>query len=588
MIPPRAKKPLKRVLKSLNLYPFLPRTLHKESTFWKSTLPNWDEILSRDPERWAAARLAVAGGPKVLIGCAWAGNSGNSLIDGLLAVALTLRGTNVHLLLCDETLPACALPGIRHYGENERFVTKGPSTLTCKKCFQPGKQMFRPLGLPTHYFSQFITSEEVSEAQRLSKEVPLAEIRDFHLNGLPLGEHAYSGALRFYMAGYLDTEPHGEAVLRHYLNASLLTAYATRRLLKTHSFDCVCMVHGIYVPHGIMLDVAREQKVGRVTWSRAYRTQTFVFSHDDTYHRTMLTEPVEDWAKMAWTPELEAEIMDYLKSRWKGTRDWISYQKNPQEDATSAFTELGVNCCRPIIGMLTNVMGDGQVLHPTSAFRTMLEWAVQTIEYFVKRPELQLVVRVHPAEVRGTDPSRQPLIQEISRVFPQLPPNIFIIPAESPISTYAAMLLCDSVIVYATQTSVELTSMGIPVIVAGDAWTRNKQISWDASTPQEYLQLLDRLPLRERLSDAIMQRARKYAYHHFFRRMIPLPFLETVHPTYKLKISGLEDLLPGRSLGLDVVCRGIMKGEKFTYPAEQHLESLDDHMRVAPENGNGT
>jgi Capsule polysaccharide biosynthesis protein len=585
VVVPLVKKPLKRILKSLNLYPFLPPTLDEEAAFWKSTLFNWGEILSRHLEAWNAARRSASAGPKVLIACAWAGNSGNSLIDSLLAVALTLRGANVHLLLCDEALPACTLAGIRHYGENEGFVKNGPTTLTCKKCFHPGNEMFRPLGLPTHHFSELISSQELFNAKRLSREVALPDIPQFQLDGVPVGEQAMAGVLRFYVAGYIENEPHGEIVLRHYLNASLLTAYATRRLLKTELFNCVCQVHGIYVPHGVILDLARQQNVRSVIWSRTYRNQAFTFSHNDTYHRTMLSEPTEDWETIPWSPELEAEAMDYLKSRESGTRDWISYQKNSHDDVSEIATELGIDFSKPCIGMLTNVMGDGAILFPTNAFPNMLEWMFETLRYFARRPDLQLIIRVHPAEIRGADRSRQPIINEIKRVFSTLPPNVFLVPPENSISTYALMRQCDSVIIYATKTGVELTSLGIPVIVAGDSWIKNKGLTLDANSSEEYFELLDRLPLRERLSDAATQRARKYAYHFFFRRMIPLPFFEPVHPTYRLKISQLEDLLPGRSVGLDVVCNGILKGEKFIYPAELHSERIDDRMSAGSKSG---
>jgi hypothetical protein len=580
MIKSLAKRALKRVLRSINLYPFLPHTLEQESAFWRSTLPDWAEILRQDSGRWRSARTAANSGPRILMATSVGGFSPNSLVDSLLAVALTLRGAQVHNLLCDEALPACTLPGIRHFGETEKFVKNGPSKLTCAKCFRPGHEMFRPLGLPTYRYSELISAEESRKARELSLRLPATEIAGYRLDGLAVGEQAHAGALRFYVAGHLDNEPHGEAVLRHYFNASLLTTYAIRRLLNIHLFDCVCFVHGIYVPHGVILEMARQQKVRTVSWSRAYRDQTFIFSHSDTYHHTLLSEPTADWETMPWAPEVEAEILDYLKSRWYGSRDWISYHKNPHEDVSAIAAELGIDFSKPCIGMLTNVMGDAQVLYPTNAFPNMLEWVLQTIRYFANRPDVQLVIRVHPAEVRGMDRSRQPIVNEIKRAFPELPANVFIIPPESSISTYAVMLQCDSVIIYGTKTGVELTSMSIPVVVAGDAWVRNKGITLDASSRDGYFTLLDRLPLGERLSKEITQRARKFAYHFFFRRMIPLPFFETIHPAYKLAVSRLEDLLPGRSAGLDVVCNGILNGDKFIYPAEL-LESFDDRLVAA-------
>ena len=74
---------------------------------------------------------------------------------------------------------------------------------------------------------------------------------------------------------------------------------------------------------------------------------------------------------------------------------------------------------------------DAQLHYPANAFKDMLDWVLETIRYFAGRPDLQLLVRIHPAEVRGNIPSRQPLLAEILGAFPELPPNVFVIPPES-------------------------------------------------------------------------------------------------------------------------------------------------------------
>jgi hypothetical protein len=190
----------------------------------------------------------------------------------------------------------------------------------------------------------------------------------------------------------------------------------------------------------------------------------------------------------------------------------------------------------------------------------MLEWLVQTCQYFATRPDLQLLMRVHPAEISGFPPSRQPILGELKKRLPTLAPNIHVVPPESGMSTYALMSLCNAAIIYGTKMGVELTSLGQPVIVAGEAWIRNKGITHDASTPDEYFAILDRLPFAEPLSPALLARARRYAYHFFFNRMIPLPFIEPKagYPIYRLKLEGLEPLLPGASPGLDTICAGIL------------------------------
>jgi len=234
---------------------------------------------------------------------------------------------------------------------------------------------------------------------------------------------------------------------------------------------------------------------------------------------------------------------------------------------------LKLDFSRPSIGLLTNVMWDAQLHYPANAFKNMLDWVLKTIRYFAGRPEMQLVIRVHPAEISGFIPSRQPIIGEIKKVFPELPANIFIIPPESRISTYDLMEKCNAFIIYGTKTGVELAARGIPVIVAGEAWIRNKGITIDASSEEEYFRILSRLPLKERLSGETTLRAKKYAYHFFFRRMIPVEFVEPTgieNIPYRINIQSLKDLLPGRSKGLDTICDGIMRGADFIYTAEEN------------------
>jgi len=123
---------------------------------------------------------------------------------------------------------------------------------------------------------------------------------------------------------------------------------------------------------------------------------------------------------------------------------------------------------------------------------------------------------------------------------------------------------------------VELTSVGLPVIVAGEAWIRNKGITLDASSPEEYFRLLAQLPFPDRLSPSQLTRARRYAYHFFFNRMIPLPFIEPKagYPIYRLKLERLEQLLPGAAHGLDTICEGILSRAPFVL--------RDKQSRMAP------
>lgn len=508
---------------------------------------------------WQRQKSAARAGPKVLIATSLGGYDSGAYLESVLAVALTLRGADVHVLLCDEALPACQMAKLSRvapadFARGERY---------CSTCQSAGEGLFSPLDLPLHRYSALVSTEERQNAATIAAQQDPASVPSLKWNGMAVGEHAHAGALRYFARGDLEGEPEAEAVLRRYLEAALLTVYAVDRLLAENPFDVVVFHHGIYVPQGLIGEVCRKRGIRVVNSNPAYRKQTFVFSHDDSYHHTMISEPVGSWEAMEWTTAKGARIDEYLKSRWYGTNDWIWFHERPLQDIESIQKATGVDFSREAVCLLTSVMWDAQLHYSSNAFGSMLEWVHTTIDHYSRRPQTQLIIRVHPAEVSGAVPSRQLMVDEIARRFPVLPANVFVIGPESDISTYALAERCRAALIYNTKTGIELAARGIPVVVAGEAWIRGKGFSIDVVDKADYGRLLDALPT-ERVPPADVERARKYAYHFFFRRMIDLPFIASPAKfEFEIDVKSLSDLGPGVHKGLDVVCDGIIKGTPF-------------------------
>ncbi len=525
---------------------------------------DWPSLLASDGARWRDALKAAKTGPPVLIGVSIGRHKWESNMDTALAVALTLRGAHVRAFLCDAALPACSAWTFQGLPTPEPLRHAPPGSM-CDTCFAPAQRMFSNLSIPIHRITKEITADEARQASEIAARTRLQDISALTDGGVAVGEHALAGAIRFFGNADLENEPGAEAVAQRYLEAAFRTTFAARRVMTEQSIRVTCGSHGIYVPQGLVSEVARSRDVRVVNWHRAYRQQCLIFSEGDTYHRTLLEEPVSAWENMRWNDELEQSIRNYLDSRQYGTRDWISFNREPDQDTIRHLEEMGVDFNKPCIGLLTNVSWDAQLHYGETPFSSMIEWINETIAYFAKRPELQLIIRVHPAEIKGQVISRQPAVAAIRKAFPEIPKNVFIIPPESTLSTYDAMAACDSVIIYATKTGIELTSQGIPVIVAGEGWIKNKGFALDASSKDQYFAQLDRLPLGERLKPEETRRALQYAFHFFMRRMIPVPYLDD---KLRMNIKSLEELMPGQSPGLDVICDGIINQTPFIYQSE--------------------
>jgi hypothetical protein len=74
------------------------------------------------------------------------------------------------------------------------------------------------------------------------------------------------------------------------------------------------------------------------------------------------------------------------------------------------------------------------------------------------------------------------------------------------------------------------------------------------------------------MSPALIQRARQYAYHFFFRRMIPVEVIRPSSSAYSffIDVNTLDDLMLGKNAGLDVICNGILTGQDFIYEYEKY------------------
>lgn len=515
-----------------------------------------------------SGKVAGDKAPRVLMATGMGGYNNGSVTDSLLGLALKGRGARVDMLLCDSFLPGCQLA---KFGNTplETFE-RGEQSPRCGTCSGNGQKVFEATGLPVLKYTHLVSDDRRAEIRKLVADLKADDLGTYSPGGVKLGEHALAGALRYFARGELKAEPQGEIVLRRYLESAILTYEAMVKLLDENKYDVVVAHHGIYVPQGMVVAACHQRGVRVVTWNPAYRKHCFVFSHDDSYHHTMVGEDVGNWENLPWTDELDQDLSKYLKSRWYGTEDWIWFHSEPQHDIDAIAKEIGYDTSKPVVTLLSNVVWDAQLHYASNAFPNMMAWVANTIRYFAKRPELQLVIRVHPAEIRGFVPSRQLLIDEIKKEFEQLPPNIFVVPPESDVSTYALCDASNAVLIYNTKTGMEVTAQGIPTVVAGEAWIRGKGFAHDPRTPEQYFKVLDQLPFKGRLSAAQTLRARKYAYHIFFRRMIPMPLLKPLSTTtLELDVKTAEELAPGNYPGLDVICEGILKGTPFIHKAER-------------------
>ena len=180
------------------------------------------------------------------------------------------------------------------------------------------------------------------------------------------------------------------------------------------------------------------------------------------------------WRDVELTATEQARLEQYLRDRELGLHTIDRFWGGARFD--------DVDRARPgrLVTLFSNLTWDSAVIGQGLAFEGIAEWVTATVEFFADRPDDQLVIRVHPAEVKlPGKQTREPLEPILRRRFPELPPNVRLVPADDPESSYPLMAASDAVLVFTSTTGLEAAVRGRPVIVAGRTHYRERGFTVD-------------------------------------------------------------------------------------------------------------
>lgn len=557
-------------------YHDLRRTQRAERPRLEPVHEQWRRILRHS--RSTLARLPPPSGPRILFPVIHGfGGNARMAFETVLAMALRLRGVDVSVTACGKALPACEGNSRGNYsppppdlpGEMPPLYGLGRME-ACSSCTASITNPFNLLPVRQYQFNALLQSGDLERVEKLVAPLPYEDLGRFVYEGVNVGEHARASMMRATLRGTLLDDEYTRRLYRRYLMSIVLIVDLSLRMFREIRPDRIAAMHGVYATHGTVCEVARKQGVGVVVFCNPFRKGTIWLSHHDTYHRTLITEPTSLWEDLELTPAMSSRVEEYLSAKRLGGRDYVTYHADATNEWSDIVQELRLDPAKPVVTMYTNVLWDAQLYYEGNAFTDMLEWMYETIRYFAKRPELQLAIRLHPAEVRGALPTKQPLKEEIAREFPQLPANVRVVAPESTVSSYTLAEHSTAALIYGARMGVEIAMLGTPLIIAGETFNRRKGFSYDASSREEYFSLLDRLPHIPRNTPEMIRRARLYAYHFLFRLMIDFPLISVndgiLLSDPRLEFDTLEDLAPGRCPALDVMCQGILDGKSpFLY-----------------------
>jgi hypothetical protein len=499
----------------------------------------------------------------VRIGIASFGAGANHLVvDCLLAHALQRRGAICQLLLCDlPELPGC----------DERFVGS-PDNHRCQgDCISAKLPFLEVCGLDWVRLSRFLgdPATTLKMAVDLVRACPDEELTRFEYQGFRVGEWLGSSVASFLRSDSHGMDPEVIEARRRYLISGLVALIGSRRWLDTLQPDILVVISGRHIFWRAAREIAQARGIKVV--SREMFIESFdchVYAVNSSCEDPALPKAWAEAREIPLTPEQETLLDENLRGL-PGYARQVAYDPVLEARPAVIRTELNLSPDRRLLVLFTNVSWDLFVAERDFAFDGQMEWITATFDFLRRHPELDLVVRAHPAEVVPKFQTRGRIIQQIEERLGPVPSNVRLIRPESTISSDTLRAMASLNLVYCSSVGMEAVIAGQPVLICGNPYYARKGFTINVDSPAQYDRLLEEhaagKPLQQPPRSGEL--ARRFLYLFKFRYGIRMGLTSDSNRTTTLKIQHLSELDPGRSFPLDTACDGILHRDEILLPA---------------------
>ncbi len=293
--------------------------------------------------------------------------------------------------------------------------------------------------------------------------------------------------------------------------------------------DVVLLPSGSILEFAAVYHTARHLEIPVVTYEFGEQKQRIWFSLNSQVMRQDTDAMWAAYRERPLTDEQLTQIRELYAAR-QNARLWQNFARSwqgvPSAGGQKVRADLGLDG-RPVVLLAANVIGDSLTLGRQVFTDTMTEWLVRTTRAFAARPQVQLVIRIHPGERYTQGPSVAEVVKNALAPIGGIPENIHLVAADAAVNTYDLVESADLGLVYTTTVGMEMALSGVAAVVIGQTHYRGRGFTYDPSSWDEYDALLAKAfsaPGGLRLTEEQVKQAWNYAYHFFFDFPCPFPW----------------------------------------------------------------
>lgn len=475
--------------------------------------------------------------------------------DKVFSYALRLRNAQIIPLYCDAVQSTeCNVCG--------GVWSEGSFNDCCYHCRKRSELLWQNNPIKPLPLSQFISKDDFDRSDRIIRSLDKTWY-DYEDKGFSFGRWAKDILVNNYTVADYHLIPNHDFLGKSHIRNLLVLKAGYQNIINETNPNRVISNDSYYGMWAILQKICEQKHIPFYSHWIGGRPDGWCYAYKDSAMNLAFSVPWPSFVNIPLSEHQIRKVKNWIESRSTG-KGMILDTASLQSFNTDDFNFSKIDPKKPIALMPCNVIWDLAALNKQLIFSDMIDWIIQTMQWFTDHPEYQLIIKPHPGELHPSIPETKERVEiAIQQRGITVPENVFLLTPRVKCTVYDLFPISKVGIVNTTTVGIEMAAQGIPVITTGKSPYRGFGFTLDPPSPKEYFEFLTRIFSGDEIIEREKQIENAYKFilfyqFHYYSRINIMEYSWGKSP--QLKINSLEDLLPGKNKCLDYFVDSVIQG----------------------------
>jgi hypothetical protein len=450
--------------------------------------------------------------------------------EALIAESLQQHGHKVIYVTCGRQLRRHCVPMSAH--GLTPHSPEDQKRRVCGICERHAALLRQQFDLHGPQLVELIGQAEEQAVDTVLASMTPARIHEVEFEQVPVGELALYHLMLRHKRIDLDLSQEQWSDYLVELRNTLYAAHAARKLIDEERPDRILVYNALYPVTRVACKLGERRGIAHyflhAGGNLSNRLQTLLLGRGDTF--SFMPRIVAQWPRYRDLPcgaDLLARVTDHYLELLRGKSVFVYSQR--RSGASGLRARFGISETQKLLVMAMGSYDEEVAAELVGArrharpplFASQIEWVQAVLDYVRDKPELFLLIRVHPREF----PNRREAVtsqhaRQLQNTFLGLPVNAAVNWPADGVSIYDLADQADVFLNSWSSVGKEMSLLGIPVVIySSDLPFYAADLNYLGTTLPEYLQAIEQA-LREGWSATRARMAYRWGAYEFIRATI--------------------------------------------------------------------